>query len=723
MKLSSGLRFVWLCVAAGLLSVHSLVFAKGDDQYSRSLTFADLGLNEPLKLRGVDSEISLPFGIRQDEAVVSAQLELGVDFSPALLERLSHVVVRLNGEIVKTISLGRSAEQLTIRKLLDVDPRLFTDYNQLSLQFVGHYTLECEDAAHSSLWAQFARDSSLRMQLVPLGQRGGLENLPEPFFDPRDNRQLVVPMVFARLPSLSAIKSAGVLASWFGNLAAYRGARFPVVLNQWPDQHAVLLITNDDIPDWLNIEPTDTPQVKLIRHPEDHQNLLVLHGKDDAQLHQAVLGAVYGYTLLTGDSAVINAVSEPPERKAYDVPKWIRTDRKVLFSELVDDPMALQVNGRRPLPVRVNARIPPDLYTGHKRIVDMDLRYRYSKPLKTDNSSLAVFINERFIQSIRLESEEQSQGFQLRLPVVDAKRYEYEADLDIPALQIESNNQLQFQFSLDYHSKGICKDTPWDDVHAAIEPDSSIDLTGFSHFVEMPNLALFSRAGYPFTRFADLSKTSFVLPTDYGTAEIGVALELIGQMANQTGVTASRFEISTPPIEATSTNDLLLIGIAEKEHDEATPSDRPVIFRNAMRQLDASLSPQGSGAAVAATIQAGGTMGALVGYQSNLSAGQSIVAVLGTTKEGLLQAAGALSNPPLRDRIRGAAVVVNAGKVRVLDSATSYSLGNLSLRDRVGIFFANYPVLLSLIGVIIAVLLAFTAFVVLRQVASRRLET
>ncbi len=721
------LTLVTLACFAG--NVHAVAQA---GTFSRALSFADMGLNQPLKLVGVDSEVSLPFGIRNDEAVVDARLELGIDFSPALLARLSHVVVRLNGEVVQTIRVDGEMTTLVMRKVMAVDPRLFTDYNHLSLQFAGHYTLECEDASHSSLWVQFSLDSMLQLQMVPLEQRAGLERLPEPFFDPRDNRPLVLPVVFAQRPEPELVEAAGVLASWFGNLADYRGASFPVVLDEWPERHAVMLMTNGNIPEWLDVEPTLQPRVFLRRHPDrPHHNLLVFHGQDASQLRQAVLGTVYGHPLLSGDSAVIESVIAPPERTIYDVPKWIRTDRPVRFAELVNHPEELQVRGRRPLPIRIGARIPPDLYTGYERVVDLDLRYRYSKPLRTDNSNLAVFINDRFIQSIRLESEEQTQGFKMRVPVLEAKRYEFERALEIPALQIESNNQLQFQFSLDFHSNDLCKDTPWDDVHAALDPDSRIDLTGFSHYVEMPNLALFVNAGYPFTRYADLSRTTLVLRDDYTNADVAAALTVIARMGSQTGVTASRFRVATASDRGDVERDLLLIGSQESaaaeqadqaDSNRANSQSRSLLFENARRQLAARNNPQAANAPVEAQVIANGPLGGIVSYESAEAKGQTVVALLGTSADSLRQVVNALSDPGRRDLVRGAAAIIDENTVRVVDSRTSYSLGNLGWRDRLRIFLAKYPIVLSVLGVIAAVLLAIFTFQALRRIAVRRLE-
>jgi hypothetical protein len=210
----------------------------------------DLGLGGAMRLRGVESWSGVGLGIRRDEMVESARLRLVFTLSPALLADLSHLKVLLNDQLVRTIALPK--ERLGQPQAVDVDipPAYFTDYNQLSFQFVGHYTLDCEDPSHSSLWAEISHESVLDLALRPLQGRGDLALLPAPFFDPRDSRPVEVPFVYAAQPSLGQLKAAGAVASWLGVLASYRGNRFPVFQDALPPGHAVVIATNDRRPRW-----------------------------------------------------------------------------------------------------------------------------------------------------------------------------------------------------------------------------------------------------------------------------------------------------------------------------------------------------------------------------------------------------------------------------------------------------------------------------------------
>ncbi|MGC5083517.1 cellulose biosynthesis cyclic di-GMP-binding regulatory protein BcsB, partial [Escherichia coli] len=78
--------------------------------------------------------------------------------------------------------------------------KLITEFNRLSLQFIGHYTMGCEDPLHSSLWTRVANGSTLDLQTTALPQKDDLALMPVPFFDRRDIRMLSLPFIFASTP-------------------------------------------------------------------------------------------------------------------------------------------------------------------------------------------------------------------------------------------------------------------------------------------------------------------------------------------------------------------------------------------------------------------------------------------------------------------------------------------------------------------------------------------
>ncbi len=190
---------------------------KADQRY----TFKQLGAQYPLNLRGVDGSNTLNFSVRNDRVVTGARVDLRYAYSPALLAELSHINVLVNDEVAATIPVPRETAGGNLRQTVEIPPYLITAYNDLRLQLIGHYTLDCEDPLHSSLWANISNLSSLDLATAALPLPNDLANLPLPFFDRRDMRKLVLPFVFQAEPDAAVLEAAG---------ACRRGsARWPVI--------------------------------------------------------------------------------------------------------------------------------------------------------------------------------------------------------------------------------------------------------------------------------------------------------------------------------------------------------------------------------------------------------------------------------------------------------------------------------------------------------------
>nr|VXZ91092.1 Cellulose synthase regulatory subunit [Klebsiella pneumoniae] len=113
-----------------------------------------------------------------------------------------------------------------------------------------------------------------------------------PFYDPRDNRPLKLPMIFPGSPAVTQQQAAAIVASWFGSKAGWRGQQFPVYFNELPDRNAIVFATNDKRPDFLRDHPpVKAPTIEMIDNPNDpYVKLLVIFGRDDNDLLLAAKG-------------------------------------------------------------------------------------------------------------------------------------------------------------------------------------------------------------------------------------------------------------------------------------------------------------------------------------------------------------------------------------------------------------------------------------------------
>jgi cellulose synthase operon protein B len=697
-------------------------------------SFTDLGAGS-MSLQGVASTAGLDFGIRKDQLVVAGVLRLRLTYSPSLIQDLSHLRVSLNGQVVAALTLTRADAGHEVERAIPLDPRYFSDYNHIELNLIAHYTTECEDPQHSSLWVRISGASELALSLRPLELRDDLALLPAPFFDAHDNRRLTLPIVLPANPSRSLVRSAGVAASWFGMLADYRGARFPVSFDALPQQHALLFATNDSRPAGLALSAVATPTVSVVDHPNDPSvKLLVFQGKDAQQLRQAVEAVVLGNAVLTGSSATVARVSY--ERRApYDAPRWVRSDRAVRLGELIDDPQQFQGRGVAPQPMTVNLRLPPDLFTWNRAGVPVDVHYRYTAPAERDNSVLTVSINNQLLRSYRLAPESESGGGgRFFVPLVQNDGSRATRGLLIPAFQLASDNQLVFQFSMDFHREANCKEVFIDNTRESIDPDSTVDVSDFAHYAALPDLALFANAGFPFTRYADLSDTAVVLPDATDPAALEELFFVLGRMGRQTGAVALGYRLlDTREALVAGDADLLVLSGGDandllarwggslrltklgRDYTGLPPAVRLLLQPAQPGRRDAGAAPH-------VLIQADGTLGALLSFESPLRRGRTVVALVGSDAAAARSLVAALEDSARVSQIRGGLAVVRNDTVQSFAADEVYYVGSLTLWQWLWFHFAHHALLLIILALAAAVAVALLLYGGLQRLVSARLE-
>jgi hypothetical protein len=699
------------------------------------LRFSDLGIDS-IALHGVQSSASINFGIRADEVVVGAALNLHVIYSPSLLQDLSHMRVSLNGQILGVVPLTKIDAGHDVERTVSLDPRYFSDYNQMLFDLIGHYSMDCEDPQHSSLWANISRQSEIVLTLRSIDLRNDLALLPAPFFDRHDNRRVVLPVLLAANASRDVVRSAGVAASWFGILADYRSARFPVSIDTLPAQHALVFATNASRPAQLSLPQVEAPTVSIIDNPSNPTlKLLVFQGKDEAQLRQAVEGVVLGNAVLTGDRISVAKVAYE-RRAAYDAPRWLRTDRAVKLGELIDAPAQLQARGVAPPPLSVNLRLPPDLFTWNKAGVPIDLHYRYTAPSQKDNSLLTVSINNQLLRSYRLlpESESGAAG-KFLVPLLQNDGSRESRGLLIPAFQIASDNLMQFQFAMDVHREAMCKEVFVDNTREAIDPDSTVDISAFPHYAALPNLALFANAGFPFTRYADLQETGIVVPETLERPALEQLFFLLGRMGRQTGAPALSYRlIGAQEAQGAKDLDLLVLaGAAPSELLQQWGKGLSLVFGKLGREFkDLGKAPSAAGGlpqardvqvqAPSVVVQASGSLGALMGFESRVSNGRSVVALLGSDAAASDSLISVLEDESKVALIRGELAIVRNAGVQSYQGNESYYVGSLSWWQWLWFRFSQHALLLTLVSLVSAIAFALFIYGWLQRVVAKRLE-
>ncbi len=707
----------------------------------RSYTFEELGANYPLTLSGSGGSMALSFGVHGDELVTAARARITYTYSPSLLPHLSHIKVLLNDEVLAILPLPQEeAGQPTTREVT-LDPRFLTDFNRLRFEMVGHYQAECEDPFHSSLWARISNQSELVLEVQPVKQTLSLADFPEPFFDPRNLHRLSLPFVFADGAGHETLAAAAELASWFGIRAAWRGARFDALINQLPKRYGIVFATNEMQPDFLEQQPPVTgPTLTLIEHPNNSWGkLLLIMGRNEADLRTAVHGLVLGEATLSGTTVEIHDSVLLKQRKPYDAPNWVRLDRPVTFGELIENRQELQVAGRQPGTINLNLRIPDDLFTWHSAGIPLQLKYRYSAPLKEDESRLTVKLNDQFLTAFNLaDSGQGGRKEGVAIPLF-GELLSNANEILLPSFGMRHRNQLQFQYSFGLHQDSGCSSYNLDNMQAAIDDDSHIDLRGFPHYTALPNLRFFANSGYPFTRLADQSETVAVIAEKPEAEEISTLLTLAGRLGESTGYPATRLQVVPPAAtEKLQDREVLIIGsraarplMAQWKVDPASGLDELGTIASPTLAVNPGYDWFGFGAApdsspaTRVTTNANGPLAAIVAFESPTTDGRSVVAFMSNIPGNLSSLLNALENPDAVSAMHGSVVFVRNGKVASSGSTLvgkTYYVGDLSLWSRIRFFFSRHPILLIFLTAGATLILAFALWRTLKGVARRRME-
>ena len=687
-------------------------------------------------LRGSNPDGGVEFGMRSDEVVSKAQLNLTYTPSPSLLPITSQLKVYLNDELMDVLPVTKEQLGKKVTAQIAVDPLYITDFNRVRLEFIGHYRDVCENPANNTVWLDVARNSSLDLTYRSLKVRNDLSHFPVPFFDTRDNRTLELPMVFAASPDLQQQQAAGIIASWFGAKAGWRGQNFPVLFNTLPERNAIVFATNDRRPDFLREHPAvNAPTIEMIDHPSNpYMKLLVVFGRDDKDLLKAAQGIASGNILFRGDSVTVDEVKPLRPRVPYDAPNWVRTDRPVTFGELKTYEQQLQSTGLEPASINLSLNLPPDLYLMRSTGIDMDLKYRYTMPPVKDSSRMDISLNNQFLQSFNLESTQDVNKLMLRLPVLQGL-LDGKNDISIPALRLGAMNQLRFFFQYMNPMPGgtleNCITFQPVQNHVVIGDDSTIDFSDYYHFLPMPDLRTFANAGFPFTRMADLSDTVIVMPKTPSEAQVSTLLNTVGVVGGQTGLAGTSMTIIDDGSQIKSKDaDLLLIGsipqqLKDDKHIDLLVNAAQSWVKTPVRHHDLPsiyMDEDDRQASVQTGITSSGPMAAVVGFESPYYKQRSVIALLADSASGYDLLNGALNDSGKRAAMFGSVSVIRESGVSSLRVGDIYYVGHLPWFERVWFALSNHPVLLAIFAAISIVLLAWVLWRLLRILSRRRLD-
>lgn len=534
--------------------------AAESSQFSDHYTFQALGQKKTAMLRGPDGEFHLAFGIPISKVVSSATLLLRYSPAPELLTKESQIQLRLNGNDIDLIPVEAPGENGVSEARVVLPSDLLTSDNELIFELRGKLKAS-SDAGGTNVLTRIDLNSEIELDgsILPLANDLGL--LPAPFFDRSNNRPLDLPFVFATSPSFSTLQAAGIVASYFGVLTDHRGAHFPVRIRDLPTGNFVYFVDRSAGGADLDISGAQGPSIAIRSNPKDnYSKVLLIIGDSAQQLVTAARALALQQFVRSGSMSSITSVDLPAPMQPDTAPRWLRTDR---LTTLADYAAADQLQVYGTGSVDIYFRVPPDLYFGDRETIPLHLKYRYGGVTSGTSGTLTLKMNGAFVGTVPLQ------------PGAHSSATIQSATLAVSRASLSHfGNTLTAEFSFSSSNQGA-HTAATENLFGAIQKDSTLDLRGIAHFVEMPNLGLFSDAGFPFTRVPDLSRTAVILPSASAPEEISLYLAAVAAFGARTGYPATRVEVG--PAENVNSfrgRHLLVIGSA---------TDQPLLPRWAAR--------------------------------------------------------------------------------------------------------------------------------------------
>ncbi|MBB1384031.1 cellulose biosynthesis cyclic di-GMP-binding regulatory protein BcsB [Pseudoalteromonas sp. SG45-5] len=699
---------------------------------SLRLDFEALGFTG-YKLDGVNNNSRVDFTNRIDKLSTNLKLNFSYTNSPSLIANVSHLKVYFNDNLVTVLPINEklSVVKNTVSHNLELNAKYIQDYNQIRFELVGYYDLKCQDYFSRSIWTEINKSSNITLEQKQLAIDSRLEYLPEPFFDAKDYNKLNLPFVFSKVPNTQAIEAAATLSSWFGAQADWRGANFPVMINKAPKQHSVVFITNDSKPDFLKDYPdVEKPTVELISSPIHRYNkMLLIIGRDEKDLKTAVTGLVFGHKIMTGRTASIEAINQLPLRKAYDAPRWLRSDRPVHFDELIDYPTQLQTQGLNNGPVKLNIRFAPDLFTWREKGIPITLQYRNTPESETLDSRLNMLINQEFISGFLLDKKDTLlKTTQTLLPLIaNTDTTQSTEGFSLNGINLANRNELNFDFRFAVLKKGECSVAPAGGEYGVIDGNSHIDVSGFDHYMALPDLNVFANSGFPFTKYADLQQTLVLIDETPSAKALSVLFNLTGHFGAITGYPAHRISVAHLNEDA-NLNDKDVLVIAKPNSlannlDEGSHTN--VLLSNNQRAIKQALYngayDEQTTQKVHVSIKSSGDIAVITGFQSPLDSERSIVSLSATSQNAYTLLNNALMNSAQLAQIKGSAAVINSQGIKTIKTDKQYFVGHIPVHTLIWFHLSDHPFVLALLSVLILLLISFILWRLLQALTYKRL--
>ena len=465
-----------------------------------------------IRLNGAKATEAVSFAVAPQADIQSARLILRHASGRAQEGTKSQLRLDLNGRFIAQVD-GVTERAAAVNEVV-LDPALvLSGFNTLRIDAVQRYTYGCQDPDAAELWTDvdtsrsyveviYARHdfvgSLADLNALITAGVGGVETLGILVGDGEMNAdnlrwgtmasQAVANRLAYRLPEISRFETTALADTAQGADLVAIGT---------PEQMAGIApaqladLKGDE--SWLSISPS----------PADRSRFLIIAaGRTPAAIEGAVRALAMGDFPMSDTNAMVLAPSEIPTGAILPKKQPLRTDAKYTFRDLgVGNASVL---GQQRGEFGLDFELPADVRFGAGSEVLLSLDFAYGAGLD-DKSVVNIIVNDEFQRAVRLTNPdgEVTPGYQM--------------PLSTGALR-PGRNHVAFEVELSTEAEGECTSRSMRHLAFILKDTSTMTLPSAEQFVELPNLALLSESGFPYSGSQSAKFTILATDTDSDTA-------------------------------------------------------------------------------------------------------------------------------------------------------------------------------------------------------------
>ncbi|MEN0613681.1 cellulose biosynthesis cyclic di-GMP-binding regulatory protein BcsB [Klebsiella indica] len=703
------------------------------------LNLTQMGRPDGIMLSGGQNQGGASFTLPADQVVTHAQLMLEVKVSPEMATRNATLQLMLNGQPLGTLPLGAEGKDISHYQL-DIPAELMVSSNNLSFKINDGDGMQCRLDNHDTSRVTILPASHFSWESQQLNISNDLSYFPRPFFDSMQMTPADIAIAYPQNATADIFSAAALVSSWLGIQADYRGIEFDALRDRLPEKHGIIIGHPGEQVGGLTLPQTDKPLLQVIENPGNPAyKLLLIVGRNDAALRMAA------WRLTRGDFApqtasMTVAPQAIPLGKPYDAPRWIATDRPVKLSELLRKDQSMTVNGVWHEPLRVAFRAAPDLYLWDGETIPLRIGYRFPSEswINEDKSLLSVTLNNAFLNNLPMNKQGPLEKL-WRYLGGDARQERFTIPL-APYL-IYGDNQLSLYFNLVPKDNAPCSVLLNSNIKSRLTDDSWIDLSSTRHFSLLPNLSYFVGASFPFSRLADYSQTTLLLPEHPSETQVATLLNLAARSGNSTGEALAnnrvvlgipdggaslqylrdRDVLAVSSLDQKGFNQRLLADSPYNPVDNLLSVREPTLWAKIERKLSGDWASDGMDAD--RYLSSRSAWRGFISYRSPWNAQRLVVVAMASNDDQLAKLENDLNSARINAGIRGdTAVITSENGVRSFQVSTPFPSGQMPWY-MMAVWYANqHSGLLALLGLIATSILGLALTAMFKRHARKRLE-